>query len=184
MKTTQIISISFALLFSSIAIAGHHAHNHHAENTIVLEHTEARETPPGVQVGAGYLKITNTGKQDDKLISVTGDLAPVIQIHTMTVQDNVFKMEELKGGLVIPAGETVQLEAGGKHLMFMQLPKQLKAGEEYKVTLNFEKAGSIEAVFPVKKHKSDEHDHSEHHGHSKEHKTENHKEHSDKHKHH
>ena len=184
MKTALIISSSIALLFSSIAVANHHAHNHHEKNTIVLEHTEARETPPGVKVGAGYLKITNTGKQDDRLISVSGDLAPVIQIHTMTVQDNVFRMEQLKDGLVIPAGETVQLEAGGKHLMFMQLPKQLKAGEEYKVTLNFEKAGSIEAVFPVKKPGSNETDHSKHHGHSKEQKAENHKADSDKHKHH
>lgn len=150
---------------NSLTFATEHKHHEHktanTDKTILIEHTQARETPPGVKVGAGYLSITNTGNQDDKLVSASGDLAPIIQIHAMTLKDNVFRMQQLKGGVVIPAGKTVTLEAGKKHLMFMNLPQPLTAGNTHKVTLNFEKAGAIIVSFPVKKANIHEH-HNDH----------------------
>ena len=130
------------------------------KGTLIIDHPITRETPPGTSVGAGYLSITNNSTEDDKLIKITGDLSPVIQIHTMSLENNVIRMEQIKEGLVIPAGKSVQLQPGGKHLMFMNLPQQLKVGEKHKVVLIFEKAGEIEVTFNVEKHNTEDTKHN------------------------
>ena len=143
----------------------HHKHDH-KKQTIIIEQAQARETPPSAKVGAGYLKIINTSKTADTLVSVSGDIAPIIEIHAMTQIDNTIRMEQLKDGVTIPAGETIKLAPGGKHLMFLNLQNQLKAGELYKVTLRFAKAGEIVVDFPVKKVTSDDNSNGAHHNHS------------------
>ncbi len=60
------------------------------------------------------------------------------------------KMRPLAEGLAIPAGATVKLEPGGFHLMLMQLKQPLTAGQRYKATLVFEKAGAVEVEFEVR----------------------------------
>ena len=138
-------------------------------NQLVVDYPIARETPPGTKVGAGYLIITNNGDEDEKLIGVFGDISPIIQIHSMSIENNVMRMQEMKGGLVIPAKQSVRLEAGGNHIMFMNLPQQLKAGEQYDVTLVFEKAGKLEVTFNIEKHNKQD-DHAKHMNHKEKHK--------------
>jgi len=170
MKILKIALFFIAILASTFPAIAHE----YKLGELVINHPVARETPPGVKVGAGYLTITNNGKNDDKLIFVTGIISPTIEIHTMSVENNIMKMQEIKGGLTIPAGQSVTLQAGGLHLMFMNLPQQLKDGEKYDVTLVFEKAGEIDVTFNVKKHKKEEHgEHSKHKGHDT--KTKKHK---------
>jgi copper(I)-binding protein len=61
----------------------------------------------------------------------------------------VMKMREVKGGLEIKPGETVELKPGGYHLMFVDLKEPLAQGQRVKVTLQFEKAGSIAVDYAV-----------------------------------
>jgi copper(I)-binding protein len=116
-----------------------------------------RETPPGTSVGAGYLTITNKGKEPDKLVTLSSKFSDNVQIHEMKMKNNIMSMKQIKAGLIIPAGETVTLQPGGTHLMFMNLQHQLIEGKVMSVTLNFEKAGTIEVKFPVKKARSHKH---------------------------
>jgi periplasmic copper chaperone A len=51
-------------------------------------------------------------------------------------------MRELADGLELPAGEVVTLAPGGLHLMFLDLPEPLEAGESFELVLEFEKAGT------------------------------------------
>ena len=189
MKTHSIFIflISLLMLISSNIFASEKKHHHkhdHNKQTIIIEQAQARETPPGAKVGAGYLKITNTSKTADTLVSVSGDIAPIIEIHTMTQIDNTIRMEQLKDGVTIPAGETIKLAPGGKHLMFLNLQNQLKAGELYKVTLRFAKAGEIIVDFPVKKVSTDDNSNGAHHNHSNHQHNDQKKQHSKKHHHH
>ncbi|WP_338721814.1 copper chaperone PCu(A)C [Devosia sp. XK-2] len=103
----------------------------------------ARATLPNAPVGGGFLTIVNTGDTDDRLVSVAADFAKQAQIHEMAMEGDVMKMRPLTDGLVIPAGETVILQPGGNHLMFMGLTQALVEGETVPVTLTFEKAGSV-----------------------------------------
>jgi len=67
------------------------------------------------------------------------------------VTDGVARMREMEGGLDIPAGQSVALNPGGKHIMLMGLTGPLVEGAEITLTLTFEKAGAIEVSAPVVK---------------------------------
>lgn len=108
-----------------------------------------RATPPNAKVGGGYLTIMNSGTAADRLVSATSAVAGKVEIHDMKIEDGVMKMRPLTGGLDIPAGETVTLAPGGLHVMFMKLAEPFKMGEMVKATLVFEKAGSVEVMFPI-----------------------------------
>ncbi len=111
----------------------------------------AHATLPNQPVAGGFVTITNTGEAADTLIAAQSNLAGVMQIHEMAMQDDTMIMRELEGGLVVPAGETVTLEPGGLHLMFMQLNGPLVDGEDVIVTVTFEDAGDVELTLPVRK---------------------------------
>ena len=49
----------------------------------------------------------------------------------------------------LPAGVAVELKPGGYHIMLMELVKPLEVGTTLKITLVFEKAGSITSDVPV-----------------------------------
>lgn len=102
-----------------------------------------RATLPNAPVGGGFLTITNHGAADDRLVSATSPASEIVQIHEMKMEGEVMKMAELPDGLVIGAGQTVELKPGGFHLMFMKLKAPFVEGQTVPVTLTFEKAGSV-----------------------------------------
>lgn len=108
-----------------------------------------RATLPNAPVGGGFFTVTNTGTEDDRLVSISTPIAKQSQIHEMAMEGDVMKMRHLADGLVIPAGESVTLEPGGNHLMFMGLNGTIKEGDMVPVTLTFEKAGTITLELPA-----------------------------------
>jgi periplasmic copper chaperone A len=110
----------------------------------------SRATPKGATVGAGYMKITNTGATPDRLISGTAEVAPTFEVHEMTMDNGVAKMRPIKGGLEIKPGETVELKPGSLHVMFVGLKKPLTAGDRIKAALVFERAGTVNVDYDVR----------------------------------
>lgn len=108
-----------------------------------------RATLPGAQVGAGFMTITNTGSDADRLVSGASAASKTVQIHEMAVVDGVMKMQELKDGLEIPAGGSVELKPGGFHVMFIDITAPFVEGSTVTVTLNFAKAGSVDVPLTV-----------------------------------
>jgi len=108
-----------------------------------------RATPKGASVGAGYMKITNTGTTPDRLIGGSSEVSSRFEVHSMTMENGVMKMRPVAGGLEIKPGETVELKPDGYHVMFEGLKAPLVQGHPIKVTLEFEKAGKVEVEFPV-----------------------------------
>ena len=95
-------------------------------------------------VSAGFMKISNNGTTDDRLVKATSDIAPVVQLHDMKMDGEVMKMFEVEGGIPLPAGQTVELKPKSLHIMFMKVAKQPGAGTSFRGTLTFEKAGTVE----------------------------------------
>ena len=120
-----------------------------APASITVSEAWSRATPGGVDLAGGYLKITNTGKDADRLTGGNFDRAKKVEVHTMTTEDGVMKMRHLADGLEIPAGGTVELKPSGLHLMLLGLSAGLKAGESIQGTLTFEKAGAIGVTLSV-----------------------------------
>jgi copper(I)-binding protein len=116
---------------------------------IEIANPYARAMPAGAKVGGGYLKLTNNGSVDDRLISATSDRAGSIQLHEMKIDDGVMIMRELERGITVAKGETVELKPGGFHVMFIDVKQPFKQGEDVKVAMTFEKAGTVEVDFVV-----------------------------------
>jgi copper(I)-binding protein len=144
-------ALALFLLASPVAVLAHDGVDHAAITAGDLEISGAftRATLPNAPVGAGYLTITNKGAADDRLVSATSTVAGTTQIHEMKMEGDVMKMNELRDGVVIPAGGSVTLEPGGLHIMFMQLKQPFAEGSTIPVTLTFEKAGSVEVELAV-----------------------------------
>lgn len=109
----------------------------------------ATPTPGGVDVSAGYITIQNRGAEDDRLISASSPRAGSVELHSMEMVDNVMRMRQIEGGVVVPAGGEAVFAQGGDHLMFMGVTQPFVAGEEIPVTLVFERAGELTIAMPV-----------------------------------
>jgi copper(I)-binding protein len=108
-----------------------------------------RATLPNAPVGAGYLTIANAGGAADRLVSVTSEISPAIELHTMSVVEGMMRMEHLPDGIEIPGGETVSLAPGGLHIMIIGPNQPFIEGECVAVSLDFEAAGSVAVMLNV-----------------------------------
>jgi len=131
-----------------------------------IEHPWAKPSLKGVPNGAGYMTITNRGETDDTLLAAAADVSSAVELHTMSMTDGVMRMRQLEGGVPLPAGETVKLEPGGLHVMFIGLKQTLTAGESVPVTLTFEQAGTLEIEVNIEDQAgmSDDHGAKDQHG--------------------
>ena len=109
----------------------------------------SRATPKEATVAAGYMKITNTGTEPDRLVGGSSDVATSFQIHEMRLEKGVAKMRPLTKCLEIKPRQTVELVPASFHIMFAGLKRPLAAGDRIKATLTFEKAGPVEVEYDV-----------------------------------
>jgi hypothetical protein len=117
---------------------------------IELRDSYARAAMPGAPSGAAFMEIVNTGPEDDRLVAAGADIAARVELHTHREDsEGVMRMVHVEEGFAIPAGETLRLERGGRHVMFMGLTETLTQGETVTVTLTFEKAGDMVVEIPV-----------------------------------
>jgi periplasmic copper chaperone A len=110
-----------------------------------------RENAPGQSVGAAYMTLNSP--KDSTLVYVETPAAGSVEIHSMSMENNVMKMRMLEE-LPLKAGKPEKLAPGGFHLMLFDLKKPLKAGESATFKLCFEdKVGNIthqDVILPVK----------------------------------
>ena len=144
MKSITVVFAALVAFASSSAFA-----HEYKVGALQIGHPWARATPKGAAVGGGYLKITNTGTTPDRLVSGTSAVSGRFEVHEMSMDGGVMKMRQLKDGLEIKPGETVELKPGGFHIMLLDLKEPIKPGERVKGTLVFEKAGSIDVELTV-----------------------------------
>lgn len=143
----NIRSLFPALLLATLATAAS-AEDYKIGN-LQISQPWTRATPKGAAVAGGYLKITNTGTAPDRLLGGSTDVAKRFEVHEMSMDNGVMKMRELKSGLDIPPGATVELKPGSYHIMMQELLRPLAKGQRVKASLTFEKAGKGEVEFAV-----------------------------------
>lgn len=116
---------------------------------LVIKAPWMRATPKGAKVAGGYLLITNTGNEPDRLLAIASDIATTVDVHQMTMANGVMNMRPVEQPLEIAPGATLEFKPGGYHVMFSGLKGGVKEGDKVKATLSFEKAGKIEIEFPA-----------------------------------
>jgi len=142
MKYANLAALTFALT-ATMATA-----HEYKIGDLTIDHPFSFETAATAMSGAGYVTITNTGAEPDRLIAVEADF-PRVMIHTTTMADGVASMSHVDA-IDLPPGETITLAPGGFHVMFMGLNGDpFEEGEAVPATLVFEKAGSLEVNFNV-----------------------------------
>lgn len=121
-----------------------------ASADIMVMDPYARASSPAAKAGAAFMVLHNTGDTDDRLVSVTSNVAKRTELHTHKDQGGgVMKMIHVEEGFEIPAGKKLELARGGNHVMFMGLNHSLDQGATVSVTLTFENAGEKVVEIPV-----------------------------------
>jgi len=100
----------------------------------------------GKYMTGSFMTIKNSGGADVTLVGGSSESAERIEIHEVVNGT----MQPLSDGLVIKAGKSVALRMGGYHVMLLGLNKEIKAGDEVTVTLEFSDGQSIDYTAPVK----------------------------------
>lgn len=108
----------------------------------------ARATPPGMAVAAVYLTLVG-GPQADRLVGAATPRAAMVQIHVVSEAEGMARMRPT-AGVDVPARKSVALAPQGTHIMLMDLPRPLVAGERFPLTLQFERAGRIDVSVEVR----------------------------------
>jgi len=117
--------------------------------TLSIAHPWTRQTAPGQANSGGFMTVSNTGKQADRLIGGSSPASARVEIHTMSMAGGVMRMRPLPNGLPIPAGGKLELKPGSHHIMLIGLKKPLKLGTMVPLTLRFEKAGTVTVQLKV-----------------------------------
>jgi len=119
------------------------------KGAIEIDHPWSRPTPPSAPVASGYVKLTNTGSERDRLLEVTSPIASGAEIHETAIVDGVARMRPVDGGVELPVGASIDFAASGLHVMFLDPVRMLKRDEVFPATLVFEKAGDVHVDFIV-----------------------------------
>ncbi len=122
-----------------------------AQSSVEIKDPWVRATVAQQKATGAFMQLT--AKAESKLVEARSPVAGVVEIHEMSMDNNVMKMRQIPG-LALPAGKAVELKPGGYHVMLMDLKTQVKEGDVVPVTLVFEgkdgKRESVEVKAPAK----------------------------------
>ena len=119
----------FSLQLATISIAV-------SAEILTVNNPWVRATVPAQQVTGAFM--TLTAAADLRLVAVSSPQAGMVEIHQMTMENNVMQMRALPDGLALPKGKAIELKPGGYHLMVMDLKQPMQLGAWLPLTLTVE----------------------------------------------
>ncbi|MBL3698437.1 copper chaperone PCu(A)C [Leucobacter luti] len=159
--TRRLLALSGAALAAGLLLTGCSTTPATSDTNGAAQETSAATAASSFEIVDGWAKagdgmtgvfgsLTNSGDSDLTLTSVASPAAAMVELHETVVSGGSSVMREVDGGFVIPAGGSFELEPGGNHIMFMDLPKPLLAGDEVELTLTFDDGSTVETSVLVK----------------------------------
>jgi len=147
MRRASTALMSFLL---ALAINGQvHAQTADAKS-IVIDHPWARATPAGAKTGAAYMTLINNGSSGERLLAAKTPVADSVQFHSVSEENGVSRMREMRA-VEVPPGGKVTFSPGGMHIMVVGLKQPLKEGQTFPLRLTFEKAGNVDVTVSIAK---------------------------------
>lgn len=104
----------------------------YAGDIIQIENARSRATAPGQD--AADVDLTITSIHAARLVGVSSPACKTVELHSMTHQNGMMKMREVRF-IELPAGKRVNLGESGYHLMLSGLKAPLNAGDSVPLTL-------------------------------------------------
>jgi copper(I)-binding protein len=117
--------------------------------SVEVQNAWARATAAGAKAGGIFLTMTDKGPPD-RLIGASTPVAATAEVHETVNDKGIMRMRPVPA-LPLQPNNPLTLKPGGYHIMLMGLKQQLKDGETFPVTLNFEKAGNVTTTVHVAK---------------------------------
>jgi copper(I)-binding protein len=148
-KRTMILLLGIVLLLAACNA------NAPEDPTLEFEDAWARaallpsDASAAAATSAIYMTIRNRGRTDDKLINASSDVAEIVELHTTETRNGVTMMSRVDQ-VEIPGLKKAELKPGGLHVMLIRLTQDLIPGDTVKVTLEFEKSGTVVVEAPVR----------------------------------
>ncbi len=119
-----------------------------------------REVPPVSETSALFMTLTNTSDTEAALVSASGDVSKLVELHTHETDDKgihrMFQVDQI----VIPANGQTMLKPMSYHVMLIGLHQPLKQGDTVTVTLEFRDGSTKQVEAPVMKMMMPAMDHS------------------------
>ncbi|AQY65959.1 MULTISPECIES: copper chaperone PCu(A)C [Pseudomonas] len=119
----------------------------HASAQVQVSDAWVRATVPGQPSSGAFMTVT--ADSDSKLLRVASPVAKDVQIHEMSMKDDVMRMGPVDS-ITLPAGTPVKLDPDGYHVMLMGLTGQIKEGDQVPLTLTVENAKGERQTVEVK----------------------------------
>lgn len=105
-----------------------------AADALSFSQANVPQAPPGAQVMAGFMHITNNTDKDIDIVAISSPQFESVEMHLSKDVDGVARMLPQKQ-LSIKAGEQLILKPGSYHLMLIKPVQTLNYGDT--VELNF-----------------------------------------------
>ncbi len=154
-------SVAVAVVFSALSFGDAVAHDFKIGD-LRIEHPWSRAVAAKAATAAGYMAIHNIGKEPDRLVGASTPNARAVEIHEMTMTDDVMRMRPVAGGIEIRPGEAVRIAPNGLHLMIVGPDGGFVQGARIPMTLEFERAGKIDVELAVESARARAADHAGH----------------------
>jgi len=119
----------------------------HASAQAQVSDAWVRATVPGQPSSGAFMTVT--ADSDSKLLSVASPVAKTVQIHEMSMKDDVMRMGPVDF-VTLPAGKAVKLDPEGYHVMLIDLTGQIKEGDQVPLTLTVENAKGEKQTIEIK----------------------------------
>ena len=109
------------------------------------------EAPPMAAVMAGYMSISNQGKNDLKVLHISSPQFKTVELHEMITEANGMMSMRPISHLEIKAGAKVSLAPGGYHLMLYKPEKRFVQGDKLVLKFVFSDNTSVDVQAEVRK---------------------------------
>lgn len=116
-----------AMVVMLLSVAAH-------ADSLQTEGLWARATVPGGTTAAVYGVIVNSTDEQHRIVSIETERASKSTIHRTMMEDGMMKMRHV-GSMTIDAGDRLEFEPGGLHIMLTGIAEPLREGDEFELTL-------------------------------------------------
>jgi periplasmic copper chaperone A len=121
-----------------------------AESTdLLIDNPFVRPALQQQRNSALFMQISNQGG-DAELVGASTEAAKIVELHTHVNDNGVMRMRKVDK-IDIPAGQSVMLQPGGFHIMFIGLNHDLNIGDSVNVTLEFSDGSKKSVTVPVQR---------------------------------